>query len=119
MTSEKHNNKLCKSYFCRSSYRNGRVFGHGQRENLNTMPSRVSMKKAPPNICFSEELRGTKEELLQVAQKFELEGLVCKAARFSLREWPAQRRLGQSQTDPTTGVCHRPATPHPKAAANT
>ena len=43
MTSEKHNNKLCKSYFCRSSYRNGRVFGHGQRENLNTMPSRVSI----------------------------------------------------------------------------
>ena len=31
------------------------------------------LKKAPPNIRFSEELRGAKEELLQVAQQFQLE----------------------------------------------
>jgi bifunctional non-homologous end joining protein LigD len=36
------------------------------------------LKKAPPNIRFSEELRGTKEELLKVAQQFELEGLMAK-----------------------------------------
>ena len=36
------------------------------------------LKKAPPNIRFSEELRGTKEELLQLARKFQLEGLIAK-----------------------------------------
>jgi bifunctional non-homologous end joining protein LigD len=36
------------------------------------------LKKAPPNIRFSEELRGTKQELLKVAQQFELEGLMAK-----------------------------------------
>jgi len=36
------------------------------------------LKKAPPNIRFSEELLGTKEELLKVAQQFELEGLMAK-----------------------------------------
>jgi bifunctional non-homologous end joining protein LigD len=36
------------------------------------------LKKAPPNIRFSEELRGTKQELLQLAQKFHLEGLIAK-----------------------------------------
>jgi hypothetical protein len=64
------------------------------------------LKKAPPNIRFSEELHGTKEELLKVAQQFELEGLMAKRPEFALREWQAQRRLGQSQTDPATGVCH-------------
>src|SRR5215469_2945403 len=34
--------------------------------------------KAPPNIRFSEELRGTREELLQVARQFQLEGLIAK-----------------------------------------
>ena len=36
------------------------------------------LKKAPENIKFSEELTGTKEELLRVAKQFELEGLIAK-----------------------------------------
>jgi bifunctional non-homologous end joining protein LigD len=36
------------------------------------------LKKAPPNIRFSEELSGTREELLQVARQFQLEGLIAK-----------------------------------------
>jgi bifunctional non-homologous end joining protein LigD len=36
------------------------------------------LKNAPDNIRFSEELRGTKEELLQVARQFQLEGLIAK-----------------------------------------
>src|SRR5260370_25351402 len=36
------------------------------------------LKKAPKNIQFSEELRGTREELLQVARHFQLEGLIAK-----------------------------------------
>ena len=36
------------------------------------------LKKAPHNIRFSEELKGTKEELLQVARQFQLEGLIAK-----------------------------------------
>ena len=35
-------------------------------------------KKAPENIKFSEELTGTKEELLRVAKQFQLEGLIAK-----------------------------------------
>jgi bifunctional non-homologous end joining protein LigD len=36
------------------------------------------LKKAPPNIRFSEELQGTREQLLQLARQFKLEGLVAK-----------------------------------------
>jgi bifunctional non-homologous end joining protein LigD len=36
------------------------------------------LKKASDNIRFSEELRGTKEELLQVARQFQVEGLIAK-----------------------------------------
>jgi bifunctional non-homologous end joining protein LigD len=36
------------------------------------------LKKGPDNIRFSEELRGTREELLQVARQFQLEGLIAK-----------------------------------------
>jgi bifunctional non-homologous end joining protein LigD len=36
------------------------------------------LKNAPPNIHLSAELRGTKEELLQVAWQFQLEGLIAK-----------------------------------------
>jgi len=36
------------------------------------------LKKAPPNIRFSDELQGTREELLQVARQFQLEGLIAK-----------------------------------------
>jgi bifunctional non-homologous end joining protein LigD len=36
------------------------------------------LKKAPENIKFSEELLGTREELVQVARQFRLEGLVAK-----------------------------------------
>ena len=38
------------------------------------------LKKALDNIRFSEELRGTREELLQVARQFQLEGLIAKKA---------------------------------------
>jgi bifunctional non-homologous end joining protein LigD len=36
------------------------------------------LKKAPENIRISKELKGSKEELLRVAQEFSLEGLVAK-----------------------------------------
>jgi bifunctional non-homologous end joining protein LigD len=36
------------------------------------------LKKAPPNIRLSEQLRGSKEELLQLARQFQLEGLIAK-----------------------------------------
>jgi bifunctional non-homologous end joining protein LigD len=36
------------------------------------------LKKAPENIRFSAELRGGKDELLHVAEQFQLEGLIAK-----------------------------------------
>jgi bifunctional non-homologous end joining protein LigD len=36
------------------------------------------LKKAPEDIKFSEELQGTREELVRVARQFRLEGLVAK-----------------------------------------
>jgi bifunctional non-homologous end joining protein LigD len=36
------------------------------------------LKKAPDNIRFSEELRGSAAELLRVARQFQLEGLIAK-----------------------------------------
>jgi bifunctional non-homologous end joining protein LigD len=36
------------------------------------------LKKPPENIRLSDELRGTKDELLRVGQQFGLEGLVAK-----------------------------------------
>jgi len=36
------------------------------------------LEKAPDNIRFSEELRGNRDRLLEVAHKFQLEGLVAK-----------------------------------------
>jgi bifunctional non-homologous end joining protein LigD len=36
------------------------------------------LKKAPLNIRFSEELRGTRQELLQLARQFHHEGLIAK-----------------------------------------
>jgi ATP-dependent DNA ligase len=36
------------------------------------------LEKAPQNIKFSEELQGSKEELLRVARQFQLEGLTAK-----------------------------------------
>jgi bifunctional non-homologous end joining protein LigD len=36
------------------------------------------LKKAPDNLRFSEELLGRREELLRVARRFQLEGLVAK-----------------------------------------
>jgi len=36
------------------------------------------LRKAPENIKRSEELQGAREELLQVARRFELEGLMAK-----------------------------------------
>jgi bifunctional non-homologous end joining protein LigD len=45
---------------------------------LTPLPARTLLKKAPPNIRFSEALSGSKEELLQVARQFHLEGLIAK-----------------------------------------
>jgi bifunctional non-homologous end joining protein LigD len=36
------------------------------------------LKKAPSNIRLSEELRGSKEDLLKLARQFQLEGLIAK-----------------------------------------
>ena len=36
------------------------------------------LKRAPENIKFSEELKGSREELVQVARRFQLEGLIAK-----------------------------------------
>jgi bifunctional non-homologous end joining protein LigD len=36
------------------------------------------LEKAPENIRFSQKLRGKREELLQVARQFQLEGLIAK-----------------------------------------
>ena len=36
------------------------------------------LRKAPENIKFSEELQGTREELVRVARQFRLEGLLAK-----------------------------------------
>jgi bifunctional non-homologous end joining protein LigD len=36
------------------------------------------LKKAPENVRLSDDLRGSKDELLRVAQEFGLEGLVAK-----------------------------------------
>lgn len=49
------------------------------------------LKKAPENIRFSEELQGTKDELLQVARQFHLEGLVAKRSNS---QYEAGRRSG-------------------------
>jgi ATP-dependent DNA ligase len=43
------------------------------------------LEKAPENIRLSGELRGTKDELLQVAQEFGLEGLVPKGQIHSTK----------------------------------
>jgi bifunctional non-homologous end joining protein LigD len=64
------------------------------------------LKKAPPNIRFSEALRGSKEELLRVARQFHLEGLIAKRPD-SLYE--AGRRSGawvKVKLTRATGVCH-------------
>jgi bifunctional non-homologous end joining protein LigD len=45
---------------------------------LTPLPARTLLKKAPPNIRFSEALSGAKEELLQVARQIHLEGLIAK-----------------------------------------
>jgi bifunctional non-homologous end joining protein LigD len=39
------------------------------------------LKKTRENIKFSEELRGTKDELLRVARQFKLEGLIAKRSK--------------------------------------
>jgi bifunctional non-homologous end joining protein LigD len=47
------------------------------------------LEKPLENIRLSDELRGSKDDLLRVAQEFGLEGLVAKKTRFGLRERPA------------------------------
>jgi ATP dependent DNA ligase domain len=51
------------------------------------------LKKAPDNIRFSEELQGTKEELLQVARQFQLEGLIAQRRDSVYESGPTQRCL--------------------------
>jgi len=41
------------------------------------------LKDAPDNIRLSDELRGSKDELVRVAQEFGLEGLVAKRKPLS------------------------------------
>jgi bifunctional non-homologous end joining protein LigD len=43
------------------------------------------LKKAPETIRFCEELQGSREELLRVAQQFQLEGLVAKRPQSTTR----------------------------------
>ena len=47
------------------------------------------LKKAPENIRFSEELQGSKEELIGVAKKFQLE------AQIKFTEWTSDDQLRQ------------------------
>jgi ATP-dependent DNA ligase len=49
------------------------------------------LKKAPETIRFSDELQGSREELLQVAQQFQLEGLIAKRPQST---YEAGRRSG-------------------------
>jgi bifunctional non-homologous end joining protein LigD len=49
------------------------------------------LKKAPETIRFSEELQGSREELLRVAQQFQLEGLIAKRPQST---YEADRRSG-------------------------
>ena len=51
-----------------------------RNQPLNTRRKLLAnlLKKPPENIRLSDELRGTKEELLRVAREFGLEGLVAK-----------------------------------------
>jgi hypothetical protein len=64
------------------------------------------LKKTPDNIRFSEELRGNREELLQVARQFQLEGLIAKRPD-SVYE-PSRRSSAwvKSPAHPAAGVRH-------------
>ena len=49
------------------------------------------LKKAPPNIRLSEQLRGSKEELLQLARQFQLEGMTAKRPDSLARPTPRKK----------------------------
>jgi bifunctional non-homologous end joining protein LigD len=49
------------------------------------------LKNAPETVRFSEELQGSREELLRVAQQFQLEGLIAKRPQST---YEAGRRSG-------------------------
>ena len=49
------------------------------------------LRKAPETIRFSEEFQGSREELLRVAQQFQLEGLIAKRPQST---YEAGRRSG-------------------------
>jgi bifunctional non-homologous end joining protein LigD len=49
------------------------------------------LKKSSDNIRFSAELRGDRDKLLQVAQRFELEGLIAKSRTQSTRAAPGSK----------------------------
>jgi bifunctional non-homologous end joining protein LigD len=65
------------------------------------------LKKAPDNIRFSEELQGTKEELLQVARRFQLEGLIAKRPDSVYEPRSPQWCVGQNKANPATRVRYR------------
>jgi ATP-dependent DNA ligase len=65
------------------------------------------LEKAPENVRLSGELHGSKDDLLRLAQEFDLEGLVAKRPIFSLRKRPAKWRLGQIQDHQSPRVRNR------------
>jgi len=76
------------------------------------------LKKAPENIKFSEELTGTKEELLRGAKQSELEDLIAK--RPDSLHKPGRRNGAWVKIKLTQHRSSSSAvTPHQKAAANT
>jgi bifunctional non-homologous end joining protein LigD len=67
----------------RSSFQLPQMFLEGKDLRKQTFRARHKLlgnlrKKPPQNIRLSDELRGSKDELLRVAQEFGLEGLVAK-----------------------------------------
>src|SRR5262245_41646047 len=60
------------------------------------------LEKARENIRFSEELRGTRDELLRVAQ-----GVCRQTTKFRLRKRPAHWRLGKVQDYQVSRVRYR------------
>jgi ATP-dependent DNA ligase len=57
----------------------------------------MMLKKAPENIRLSKELQGTKDQLLQVAQEFGLEGLVAKRLNSLYENWAKKNNVPTAQ----------------------
>jgi len=80
-----------------------------RKEPLSTRRKLLAnlLKKPPENIRLSDELRGSKDDLLRVAQEFGLEGSGRQTPKFSLRKRSSQRRLDQIQDHQVSGVRYR------------